>query len=44
MYEKLAELGYIKKNDSKYNAMVKKIEKIKEEIKKIKDKINKLKE
>ena len=44
MYEKLAELGYIKKNDSKYNAMVKKREKIKEEIKKTKDKLNKLKE
>lgn len=44
MYEKLAELGYIQKNDSKYNAMVKKREKIKEEIKKTKDKLNKLKE
>ena len=30
MYEKLAELAYIQKNDSKYNAMVKKREKINE--------------
>lgn len=44
MYEKLAELGYIKKNDSKYNAMIKKREKIKKEIEKTKNKINELKE
>ena len=44
MYEKLAELGYIKKNDSKYNAMVKKREKIKKEIEKTKNKLNELKE
>lgn len=44
MYEKLAELGYIKKNDSKYNAMIKKREKIKNEIEKTKNKLNELKE
>lgn len=44
MYEKLAELGYIKKNDSKYNAMIKRREKIKKEIQKTKNKLNELKE
>lgn len=44
MYEKLAELGYIQKNDSKYNAMVKKREKINKEIEKTKNKLNELKE
>ena len=34
MYEKLAELGYIKKNDSKYNAMVKREKKLKKKLKK----------
>ena len=43
MYEKLAELGYIQKNDSKYNAMIKKREKIKKEIEKTKNKLNELK-
>lgn len=44
MYEKLAKLGYIQKNDSKYNAMIKKREKINKEIEKTKNKLNKLKE
>ena len=44
MYEKLAELGYIQKNDSKYNAMIKKREKLKKEIEKTKNKLNELKE
>ena len=44
MYEKLAELGYIQKNDSKYNAMIKRREKIKKEIQKTKNKLNELKE
>jgi len=44
MYEKLAKLGYIQKNDSKYNAMIKKKEKIKKEIEKVNNKLNELKE
>lgn len=44
MYEKLAELGYIQKNDSKYNAMIKNREKIKKEIEKTQNKLNELNE
>ena len=44
MYEKLAELGYIQKNDSKYNAMIKRRNKINKEIEKTKNKLNELKE
>ena len=42
MYEKMAELGYIKKNDKKYSAMKKHQEKIKKEIEKVNNKINEL--
>ena len=44
MYEKLAELGYIQKDDSKYNDMIKNREKIKKEIEKVNNKLNELKE
>ena len=44
MYGKLAELGYIQKDDSKYNDMIKNREKIKKEIEKVNNKLNELKE
>lgn len=44
MYEKLAELGYIQKDDSKYNDMIKKRETIKKEIEKVNNKLNELNE
>jgi len=44
MYEKLAEFGYIQKDDSKYNAMIQNREKIKKEIEKVNNKLNELKE
>ena len=43
MYENLAELGYIQKNDSKYNVMIEKREKLKKEIKEVNNKLNELK-
>ena len=44
MYEKLIELGYIERNDKKYDSLKKKQEKIKKEIKKIEDKVKELNE